>query len=167
MQIKVFDINEGQVVINENCLLIPELKEIYEIYTDPIPAFCFVHFMSDPLGPYANLEEDQREEILLEDYPGEYTIEDEPIYKAVAKLTSLYETPTMELKRDARKGLKTLSQYLGKASVRDDDKGGNLNTFLSALKSVGKISQEYRALEKEVEEELRVRGGNMTGYDEI
>lgn len=32
MNIKIFDINEGKITINENCLLIPELKEIVDTY---------------------------------------------------------------------------------------------------------------------------------------
>jgi hypothetical protein len=167
MQIKIFDIQEGIITINENCLLIPELKTIYDTYTNPIPALCFVHYMTDPLGPYANTPEQKREEILLEDYAGDYTTDDEPIYKAVEKLQSLYETPTMQLMKDARKGLETLGNYLSKASIRDEDKGGNLTTFANSLKSIGKISQEFRTLEKEVQEELRIRGNLNTGYDEI
>lgn len=167
MRIKVFDLNEGVVVINPNCLLIPELKAIYDQYDDPIPAFCFVHFTCDPFGPYANLSDSQKEEVILDDYPGEYTLEDECMFKAVEKIKTLYETPSMELRRNARVGLKTLGDYLAKASIRDEDKGGNLGTFNTALKSIAKINQEFRTLDRDVEEEFRIRGGGQIGYDEI
>lgn len=167
MQVKIFDLNEGIVVINENVLLIPELKRIHETYEDPIPAFCFVHFMTDPTCPYANLGESDREEILLHDYPGEYSTEDEPIYEAINKLRTLCETPSMDLRNNAKAALKSLSTYLKTAVIRDDDKSGNLSFFLSALKSIAKINQEYRILDKDVEEEMRIRGDKNLGYDEI
>lgn len=166
MNIKVFDINEGKITVNESCLLIPELKVICEEYKDPIPVLCFVHFMTDPLSPYANLGDDKKLEVVLEDYPGEYTMDDEPVFKAMDKLIQLYETPTMRLLKKARIGLETLGDYLGTASI-SDGKDGNSATFQSALKSIGKISQEFKALEREVEEELQVRGGSQIGYDEI
>lgn len=167
MRIKIFDIHESQVVINENCLLIPELRVLHESYENPIPVFCFVHYMTDPLGPYGNIAADLREEILFEDYPGDYTLEDEALYNAIRKLHKLYETPTMRLKNNAEKGLETLSTYLGSAVIRDDDKGGNLNAFNTALSKIGKISQEFRTLEKQVEDEMRVRGDKNLGYDEL
>lgn len=166
MTIKIFDISEGKVTINENVLLIPELKAIVDNYEDPIPPLCFVHYMTDPLGPYANLPTSQKEEIILEDYDGDYTVDDEPIYKAIEKLNKMYETPSMSLLRDAKVGLETLGNHL-RVSRITEGKEGNFAGFIAALKSIGKISQEFRMLEKEVEEELRIRGGGEIGYDEI
>ena len=33
-----FDIQNGTVIINHNCLSVPELKAIHDEYEDPIPA---------------------------------------------------------------------------------------------------------------------------------
>lgn len=165
--IRIFDIHEGRIVINENCLLIPELKKIVDTYVDPIPVLGYVHFLTDPRSPYSNLPREEKEERILEDYEGDYTADDEPVYRAVEKLVSLYETPRMRLLRQAKAGLRTLGDHLEKTQIRDDDKSGNFATFNSALKSVGRIAQEYDALEKQVEEELRIRGNTATGYDEF
>lgn len=166
MNIKIFDINESAVTINENCLLIPELKEIVDTYENPIPALTFVYYMTDPMSPYANLNPEEREQSLLEDYPGDYTTDDEPIYKALNKLSLLYETPTMRLLRQAKVGLTTLGNYLEKASITDG-KDSNSATFQSALKSIGKISLEFRQLEQAAEDELKARGSANIGYDEV
>lgn len=165
--VKIFDVSEGSVVINENCLLIPELKAIVDTYENPIPPLSFVHFMTCPFEAYWHLSEEQREEILLDDYPGDYTVDDEPIFKALKKLSFLNETESMYLLKNAKKGLRTLADYLGTAAIRDDERNGNFSTFQNALKSVAKISQEYRGLEKDVQEELKIRGNVNLGYDEI
>lgn len=164
--VKIFDINEGIIVINTNCLLIPELKKISEIYKDPIPVLGYIHYMSDPLSAYANLPEDEKEERVLQDYPGDYTPDDEAVYKAVEKMRVLYETPSMLLLKQAKAGLKTLGDYLAKASI-SDGKDSNLPGFQNALKSIGKINQEYKVLERDVQEELRIRGQGAIGYDEF
>lgn len=164
--VKIFDINDSQVVINENCLLIPEFKKIVEVYADPIPVLCYVHFFSDPKSPYANLPMDQKEEIILKDYPGEYTTDDEPVYKAVEKLKMLYETESMRLYRRAKSALDNLGRYL-ESAVLIDGRDSNVPGLLNALKSIRKISQEFKGLEHDVEEELRVRGQGNLGYDEL
>lgn len=164
--VSIFDISEGNIVVNQNCLLIPELKAIVDTYENYIPVLGYVHFTCDPKSPYANLPDNEREEMILADYVADYSVDDEVVYKAVEKIKKLYETPSMRFLRDARGGLENLSQYLSKASVTEG-KDSNLTGLISALKSISKINQEYKALEKDVEEELRVRGQNLTGYDEI
>ena len=61
----IFDIENGKVVINHNCLAIPEFKAINDYYEDPIPAFNFLHFLHAPKGPYCNVPEEDKEEILM------------------------------------------------------------------------------------------------------
>lgn len=164
--VKIFDISEGNIVINENCLLIPELRLIMDTYENPIPVLGYVHFLADPKSPYANLPDDQREETILNDYDGDYTPDDEPVYKAVEKIKRLYETPSMRLLEDAKFGLKRLGEYIRKTEITDGKEGSG-NNYRQSLLSITKINREYRMLEKDVEEELRVRGQNNVGYDEI
>ena len=166
MLIKIFDVENGQVRINENCLLIPELKKITQTYVDPIPPLCFVHFMTDPLGPYGNLPEDKKEEIVYKDYKGNYTLDDEPIFKAIDKLKILYETENMRLLKKAKLGLDTLGSFLATSKITDG-KEGNLNAYTMALSRIGKISQEFADLEKTVKNEIQARGNTNIGYDEL
>lgn len=164
--IRIFDIDNGHVVINENCLLIPELKTIVDTYENPVAVLSYVHFMTDPRSPYANLADDIKEETILHDYEDKYTPDDEPVYKAVEKMTKLYETPSMRLLKQAKIGLKTLGNYIEKSAI-SDGKDGNFATYQQALKSIATINREFKTLEKDVDDELRVRGGGEFGYDEI
>ena len=165
--VKIFDIEGGNIAINENCLLIPELKKIVEIYPEPIPVLGYIHFMSDPRSPYMNLPPEEREEIVLNDYYGAYTPDDEPVFKAIEKVKKLYETPSMRLRRKAQKASDNLGDYLEKATFNADGRDANLPGLLNALKSIRRINQELRGFDNDVEEELRVRGQGNLGYDEI
>lgn len=167
MQIKIFDVENGQIKINENCLLIPELKKITETYVDPIPPLCFVHFMTDPLGPYGNIPEDRKEEIVYKDYKGKYTLDDEPIWEAVEKLKVFYETENSRLLARAKVGLQNLGEYLSGYKISDSKDGSQLNAYTMALSRIGKISQEFTELEKVVKSELKARGNTNLGYDEL
>lgn len=164
--VKIFDINEGIVAINVNCLLIPELKAIYDHYEDPIPVLGYVHFMTDPRSPYGNLPDEEKEARILEDYDSDYTPDDEPVYKAVEKMKKLYETPSMRGRRRALNAFDNLSLYIEKASITEG-KDSNLTGIVNTLKSMRTINKELRALEQDVEEELRIRGQGAIGYDEL
>lgn len=171
MIIKFFDIVNGTVVLNHNCLSIPELKAITEAYKDPIPAFNFLHFYYDPESPYANLPEADREEVVLKDYPGEHTLEDEVMINAMKKLSEMYITPTYRYYQDS----KILLEKLGKFARTTDittGRDGNLSALTMQVKSVGKTIQEFKQLEKVVMQELsegqgRVRGGKKKAYDQM
>ena len=165
--VKIFDIDNDTVVISENCLLIPELKTIMETYDNPIPVLSYVHFMTFPWSAYNNLPSEEKEEQILKDYPGEYTTDDEPVYKAVEKIAKLYETPSMRLRRRALESSENIGKYLEKAVVTGEGKDANLPSLLNALKSIRKLNQELRGFEKDIEEELRVRGQGNLGYDEV
>ena len=164
----IFEIENSTVKINTNCLLIPELKEVFESYDDPIPAFCFLHYMTDYKSPYNSLPTIEKEFAVIADYPGDYTTEDPCIQKALAKLEILNVTPTRRLVDAARKGLDNLSMYIGTASI-SEGRDGNMAPFISALKSIAKINQEFKLLEKQADEENEIKGrGNADwSYDEF
>ena len=166
--INIFDIENGKVIINVNCLLIPELKAVHEAYENPITAFCFLYYMTDPKSPYNNLSEDQREERIYSDYPGDYTLDDEAIENARIKLKELVMTPTMNLLQSAKIGLEKLSAYL-KVSEITSGRDGNMTAYISSLKSISQINKEFKQLEKQAEEEVQVqgRGGIEWGYDQL
>lgn len=164
----IFEVENSTVKINLNCLLIPELKEVYNTYDDPIPAFCFLHYMTDYKSPYNSLPELEKEFSVIGDYPGEYTTEDPCIQKALTKLNVLNLTPTRRLVEDSRRGLERLSMYIGSANI-SEGRDGNMAPFISALKSIAKINQEFKLLEKQADEEQEIKGrGNADwSYDEF
>jgi hypothetical protein len=167
---QIFDIQGGKVVINHNCLSIPELKAIHESYEDAIPAFNFLHYKYDIDSPYANIPEDQKDEVLLNDFPGDYTLEDEVMINAMTKLEELYVTPTYRYYLDNKILMEKLSVFARTASVTTG-RDGNIGALQSQLKSVGKTILEFKQLEKVAKQEIeetkgRARGGKKLAYDQ-
>ena len=167
---KFFDIVGGHVVINHNCLSIPELKTLHDKYVDPIPAFNYLYYMYDMESPYVNIEEDVKEDIILKDYPGEYTLEDEEMIAAIEKLELLYVTTTYRYYLDNKGLLERLGAF-ARTAVITSGRDGNIGALQSQVKSVGKTILEYKQLEKIVLQELeetkgRARGGKRLAYDQ-
>lgn len=167
---EIFDIANGKVVINPNVLLIPELKAVVEAYADPIPALAFLNYRFDPKGPYNNVPEEDKDDIIQEDHPGEYTLEDIVMIKAIEKLQFLYMTPTYRYYLDNKILLEKLGAF-GRTNSISAGRDGNINAMISQIKGVGKTISEFKQLEtiarQEIDEhKIRVRGDKRLAYDQ-
>ena len=167
---EIFDLQNGTVVINVNCLLIPELKAVYDAYKDPIPAFSFLHYRFHPKGPYCNTPEEDKDDILQDDFPGEYTLEDDVMVNAIKKMLVFVMSPTYRYYLDSKILLEKLGAF-GRTSSITSGRDGNASVLSSHISKVGKTMSEFKQLEKIAQEELdehksRVRGDKRKAYDQ-
>lgn len=165
-----FDIQNGKVVINHNCLSIPELKAIVDKYENPLPAFNFLYYKFDPKSPYANIPEDDKDDIIIIDFPGDYTLEDPEMIAAMTKLELMYITPTYRYYLDNKILLEKLGKFAREQPITSG-RDGNFGGMQSQIKGVGKTTQEFKQLEKIVQQELsegsgRTRGDKKLAYDQ-
>ena len=166
----IFDIENGHLVINTNCLLLPELKAIHDKYKDPIPAFSFLHYLYYPKGPYCNVPEEDKEEILLQDFPGEYSLEDPEMINAMNKFDLLCISPSYRYYLDTKCLMEKLAKY-GRDNPITTGRDGNQSAMNMQVKNAGKTFIDFIAFEKLVQEEIdeyksRVRGNKNLGYDQ-
>ena len=171
MKINLFEINNGAVIINQHCLLVPELKAVVDAYENPLPALSYLYYRYDPSSTYLNTPEDEIEQVLLDDYPGDYTTEDEVIIEAAAKLEKFYMTPTKRYYQDNKILLEKLGAF-GRDNEVSTGRDGNYASMLAQIKSVGKTIEEFKLLEKIVEQEAeelssKVRGSKRLAYDDL
>jgi hypothetical protein len=164
---EIFEINNDEVVITTNCLLIPEFKKVVEAYKkNPIAPLSYINFMTNPKSPYSNLPENEKLEVVARDVGGDFTLDDPIILDAIEKAESLFMSPTRRFYFDAKIGLEKMGTYLRDGSIVTG-RDGNDTTYLSMLKSVGKITAEFKILEKEYFEEVsHLRGDQEASYDE-
>ena len=167
---EIFDLANGKVVVNENVLLIPELKAVHDEYKDPIPALSFLHYKYHPKGAYCNVPEEDKEDIILMDFPGEYTLEDPVMIKAMEKMTSFMVSPTYRYYLDNKELLEKLGKFARTMPITAG-RDGNINAMISQIKSTGKTITEFKQLEKIAQQEIdehksRVRGEKRKAYDQ-
>lgn len=157
MIVRIFEMGEEKTLgINEHTLLIPELKRLIDTHKkDPIPVLRYVYLMTVPDSPYANMEEDEKETMILEDTGGDFTLDDADIKAAIEKLTKLYETPTTRTYRAMKIRMDKMDEYLADAAVLEG-RDGNLPEIRQYMQNIGKIHDNYKKLEAAVQEEVKV-----------
>lgn len=165
--IKLFDIENGKVMITPDVLLIPEFKKIVDTYEEPMAALAYIYFMLSPESPYMDVPEKDKQTVISHDVGGDFGFDDPEIEEALKKAELLYTTPTRKFFFNAKKGLETLGDYLGSTSITEG-KDGNFSSFQMSMSRVGKIIQEFKILEKEYKQETAsaIRGGHEVGFDE-
>lgn len=162
--IRILDIVDGKVRINENCLLIPQLKAVVDAYIDHIPALTYVAYMTAPDSPYANLPEDEKQQLISEDTPGEFGLEDDVIIAALNKMIKLNNTPTMRFYVAVKKSMDNMSTYL-ETAVITGGKDGNLEAIHRIQSNAGKTIEAFKKLERIKDEEIKtaLRGKAQSG----
>lgn len=164
--IRIFDVEDGVVRTNENCLLIPELKKIVDFYEDPIPALAYVYFMTAPDSPYANIPEQDKQQVISDDVAGNFSFEDEVVLIALDKLKRLYETPTSRYYDAIRRSLDMTSEQLNKVQALSFDRNtGNAEMLDKMQMNAGKKIEAFKKLEKIRDEEIKtaLRGKAQSG----
>jgi hypothetical protein len=165
----VFLIENGEVIINEHILNIGVLRAVKEFYKDPLPAFKFLRYKYDPESPFFSVPEEEKDQVLMDEFPGEYTLEDEVMNAAVEWIESRI-TPKQRYLLDCKRLLERIGQY-GRVTEIDSGRDGNISAFLTQVRTMGKTVAEFAQVEKIVEMELeeiksRNRGNTSTGFRE-
>ena len=164
---RVFDVENGQVVITPGCLLIPEFKKLAAKFKkNPIPVFSYVEFMTNPLSPYASTPESDKSEIVAKDMGINFSLDDQDIEDALQKANKLYLTPTRRFYLHSKQGLENMGEYLSKTKLTSGRDGSD-GTIMGMLKSIGTITSQFQQLEKIYQEEVtNLRGNQSSSYDE-
>lgn len=164
---KIFEVEEGKIKINENCLLIPELKAIVDEYEDPIPALAYVYFLTDPESPYHNLSEEEKKTSISDDVGGDFGFEDEAIENAITKLKKLYETPVQEYYEGQKNAMHMMGRFLKNLSETSIEYGkdGNLSEIFRMQQNAGKVMESFLKLDKLWKEQVqqKLRGNSELG----
>ena len=161
--IRIFDTEAGELKVNENCFLIPELHAIMKGYEDFMPALKYVYLITAPDSPYNNLPLEEKLQVVSDDTGGEFSLDDELIEKAITKLRSLYETPAMRFRNALQVNLDRLSKHVATSAI-SDGKDGNMSEFYRMQQSAGKMLESFKAADKIVEDEMKV---NLRGKAKI
>ncbi len=152
---KIFDIVEKRVIINENILLIPVFKRVVDKYGDKyLDVFCFIHYFCDYKSPFSEYTEEKKEEKLMSLYnpDGDFTMEDPEIIDAINLYKEMQWTPSMELVEAAKIMIHKMAAYLKTASLTDG-KDGNITQIGNIMKQLGPNVASYDELKEQVEKE--------------
>ena len=169
--IRLFDLQNGQVIPTEHCYTIGYLKDIMDEYPeDYISVYAFLFYMTCPneeLNPYFNLKEDDKEGIILNDLRANFTTEDPLVITALANIKELFETPTSRAFRGIKIALDNMADVMSETKPTFG-RDGSATALLRIAEKFDDVRQSYKGVYKDLQDEqsTRTRGGGSLAYDQ-
>lgn len=170
--IKLFDIQNGQVVPTEHCYTLKDLKTIMHIYPDDYHnVYAYLFYMTCPnpdLNPFFDTPEHEKEELILSQLAITFSLEDDAVIDAKRLCETLYQTPTFRAYMGIKAMLDKLANYMGTNEITDG-RDGNINSIVNAAAKFENIRLSFRGAYKDLMEEQKssVRGGQNVAYDQM
>lgn len=169
---KLFDIINGNVIMNPTVIWIPEFKTLWdrdksktkERATREITYVIFLHSFQSPYQAYP---EKEREIKIINDY---FKTEsdwrpDDAIKAAIKKYLELQDSAALRLLRTSKKALEKIEEFMDIAEPDQVDK------IVKNTKELGSIMRSLDDLERQVQkqqiESASVRGGQSVGLFEL
>lgn len=164
---RILEYEDGRVKVTAYAYTIPEVKAIIDKYDmDAEPYLAYVHAMSAPDSPYINVPDDEKKEIVIYDIQetlGDFDFNDEILDNAISKFESLYTSTTKRYYDGLKKSIEKMAKYLSEKEIIEG-KDGNLSELIRIHKEGGLTIRNFKDIEKQVDEELRVK---MKGNNEL
>lgn len=156
---KIFDYEEGQILLTPECLMIPEVKKIIDKYgeNDCKPYLAFAHLMTWINSPYRNYDVDEKKDLVVFDVlntVGEFDPEDPLLDPCIEKLSEMNTTPLTLFFMDIEQELHRMRKYLGNNEISSE----NIDTRFRILKEAGTVTASYNKTKAAAEDEAKIKG---------
>ena len=164
---RILTVSQNKIVLDETIFAIPEFKALIE-YTegDTLP-FMYIWALYDPQSPFMNIEEHEREESVMKDFPVYEYLQTMEMISAMEKAEKLYFSPLRKILKGAKKAVENISGFLEDTEI-SDGRDGNLTQIVSTIKSLPQILKAYQEAENAYKQEMsRSRGSAQYGIDEL
>lgn len=161
---EIIKVKDNQFVPTTNALGIPEFKMLWDNVDNPEIYFLFIHYLCYPISAYSELNELEKWDILMKDFP----IDDEDPYFIIAKekAEKLYSTPLKRGFLATKKSYDNLSLAVETQTTITFGRDGNSSDIASYIKNSESYMTAYVAAEKKYKEEISSYGSREIGFDE-
>lgn len=171
MSIKLFDIVNNKVAPTEHCYTIRSLKYIMDNYKeDYLSIYAYLFYttcLNEEENPFANVPEEDKEDIILKEVGGDFSIDEQPIAEALDLCRALFSTASYDLYLSAKVGIEKVSKYIRNTPITDG-RDGNNTSYLKYLEKYDEVCRSFEARYKAFKEEQNrtPRGGGDMAYDQ-
>lgn len=169
--IRLFDIQNGQVIPTEHCYTLKFLKDIMDEYPlEYTRIYAYLFYMSCPnpdLNPFFDVPEQDKEELILKEVDADFSTDDDMIVHARTMCEKLYQTPTYRAYMGIKTMLDRLARYMETTDI-EHGRDGNITALVNAAAKFEQIRQSFKGTLRDLEEEQKsqVRGGQRLSYDQ-
>lgn len=172
MTIKLFDIQNGKVIPTEHCYTLKTLKVLMDEFPDDyMKIYEYLFYMTCPnpdLNPFFHLVESDKEDIIMNEINGDFSLEEPLILVALDFCRKMYETPTSRAYEGIKIALDNIARYMRNTQITDG-RDGNIGQIRAMAKDFDDIRQSFKGAYKDLQDEQkgRVRGGAGLAYDQL
>ena len=169
--IRLFDIQNQQVVPTEHCYTLKFLKDIMDEYPeDYLNIYAYIFYMTCPnpdLNPFFDVPEMDKEEMVLREVAADFSTDDDLIVAAMKRCEKLYQTPTYRAYMGMKSMVDRLATYMETTDI-EHGRDGNITALINAAAKFDQIRQSFKATYKDLQDEQQssVRGGQNLAYDQ-
>jgi len=158
---KILETENEKVVINLSILAIPEFNDLWET-SQSLEVFQYLWAMYDPESPYMNLDESDREDAILKDFPVHHFLNTQEMIDAIEKCEKLYLSPIRKILTGTKAGVERLAEYFRTTEI-DHGRDGNLTGIINGIKGMPQILRAYQEAELAYKQEVQKSRGNISG----
>jgi hypothetical protein len=169
--VRLFDIQNGQVVPSEHCYTLKSLNDIIvEHPLEYMKIFAYIFYMTCPnpdLNPFFDVPETDKEELILAEVDADFSTDDELISNAIKFCEKLYQTPTYRAYMGMKSMVERLAKYMETTEI-EHGRDGNITALINAAAKFDQIRQSFKATYRDLQDEQQsqVRGGQNLAYDQ-
>jgi hypothetical protein len=169
--VRLFDIQNGQVVPSEHCYTLSSLKRIMDEYgEEAVKVYAYLFYMTCPnpdLNPFFDVPEQDKEELILAEVDGDFSGEDESIRAALKVCQKMYETPTYRAYQGIKIALDNMATFMA-TEKPTSGRDGSATALLRIAERFDSVRQSFKGVYRDLQEEQQssVRGGQRLAYDQ-
>jgi len=173
MNIKVFEIKDKKVVATEICYTTKALMNIMTVFSEKeaymkVYNLLFYLYCPDPVrNPFLNVPETEKEEFLIKEFGIDFSTDEACFEEGKKFFEQIFTTPGRRFYLDCKIGVEKQGKYLRDSTITSG-RDGNDSAYLSTLKAMAVINDQFAKVEKSYEAEISaaVRGGQQKSFDE-
>lgn len=170
--IRLFDISNGKVIPSEHCYTLKFLKDILDEYNEEeaVKVYTYLFYMTCPnpeLNPFFDVPEQDKEELVLREVDGEFSVEDDVVIAAKKMCEKLYQTPTYRAYQGIKIALDNMATFMA-TEKPTSGRDGSATALLRIAERFDMVRQSFKGVYKDLQEEQEstVRGGQRLSYDQ-
>jgi hypothetical protein len=169
--VRLFDVQNGKVTPSEHCYTLNFLNKIMDEFPeDHLGIYAYLFYMTCPnpdMNPFFDVPEQDKEELILREVNGDFSVEEDSVVYALAQCKKMYETPTYRAYQGIKIALDNMARFMATEQVTSG-RDGSATAILRIAERFDMVRQSFKGVYRDLQDEQQssVRGGQNLAYDQ-
>jgi hypothetical protein len=141
-----------------------------EFPDDHLAIYAYLFYMTCPnpdMNPFFDVPEQDKEELILKEVNGDFSVEEDSVVEALKMCKKLYETPTYRAYQGIKIALDNMARFMATEQVTSG-RDGSATAILRIAERFDMVRQSFKGVYRDLQDEQQssVRGGQNLAYDQ-